>query len=245
MTIALLTAVGAGCLVVALVLLRSVGPGYRIARLLSATRELPLPEAAELASEGRQRYVRVSGRIASDEEFPDENDRPLVYRRTRIEIADEKGRWRRLSEEREAVPFGLEVRSVSVGIDAAALEEGLVVIPREAKGSAADLPVEIVHGQPPSAPTRLVIEQISAVEHATVAGVPVVGSDGQPIITAGLRRPLILTTVEVDAAMRLLARGRRPLLLGAAALLVLSLAAFVLALAIGIADAIVATTLML
>ncbi len=44
-------------------------------------------------------------------------------------------------------------------------------------------------------------------------GVPVLGSDGQPVITAGRGRPLILTTLEPDEAMRVLARGdtRRPL----------------------------------
>jgi hypothetical protein len=64
------------------------------------------------------------------------------------------------------------------------------------------------------------VDQVSAVEHATVAGVPRLGPDGQPQMTAGGGRPLILTTLQLDEAMRLLAAGRRGSVLGAAVLLV-------------------------
>jgi len=63
-----------------------------------------------------------------------------------------------------------------------------------------------------------VIEQLSAVEHATVCGTPVL-RDGQPTLTAGLGRPLIVTTLEIPAAMRLLAAGHRRRVIAAAALL--------------------------
>ena len=61
---------------------------------------------------------------------------------------------------------------------------------------------------------RLVVEQVSSVEHAVVLGVPVVAADDLPTrMTAGLGRPLILTTLEPAEAMRILAAGgpRRPL----------------------------------
>ena len=48
---------------------------------------------------------------------------------------------------------------------------------------------------------------MSSVEHATVAGVPRRGTDGKPVIGAGLGRPLLLTTLEQDEAMRVLAGG--------------------------------------
>ena len=76
---------------------------------------------------------------------------------------------------------------------------------------------------PPETPVRVRIDQISAVEHATVAGVVVAGEDGTPRLTAGLGRPLILTTVEPAAAMRLLAAGSRRRVQAAGALLVVGL----------------------
>lgn len=206
--------------------LRSMGSGYRIGRLLAATPMVSINEAIAMAREGTTRYVRVSGRVSSDEEFPDDLDRPLVFRRRRIELATADGKWRAALDDREAVPFGLETRSSFIGIDGAALSDGLVVIPRESEGVAADLPeslsTSIPAGTDPTTPTRLVIEQLSAVEHATAAGVPVL-RDGLPMLTHGLGRPLIITSLEQQAAMRLLAHGRRGRLLGGAVLLVAGL----------------------
>ena len=70
---------------------------------------------------------------------------------------------------------------------------------------------------------RVRIDQISAVEHATVAGVVVARENGTARLTAGLGRPLILTTVEPDAAMRLLAAGGRRRVIAAGACLVVGL----------------------
>ncbi len=233
MIAAVLAILALACLATAVVLLRGVGPGYRVARLLAATPQIALAEAVELASAGSARYVRVTGRLSSDEEFPDEHDRPLVYRRTRIEIGDGRGGWRTVASDSEAVPFGIEARSAYLAVDAADLGEGLVVVPREAVGHVRDLGPELAQGEDPETPSRLVVEQISAVEHAVVAGVPRLDAEGRPSIGAGLGRPLILTTVEVPAAMRLLARGRRGrvvaagvALAGAAALGIAAVVAF-------------------
>jgi hypothetical protein len=214
-----LLAVGVAALAGTLILLRSLGPRYRVGRLLSAAPAVEITEARALAA-GKSVYVRVNGRISSDEEFPDENDRPLVYRRKRIEVGG-PGRWSIVADEREAVPFGVETRSDFIALDEAALGVGLVAIPRVAEGTLADLPADIrsdVADTPPNAPARLVIEQLSAVEHATVCGMPVL-RDGQPTLTAGLGRPLIVTTLEIPAAMRLLAAGHRRRVIAAAALL--------------------------
>lgn len=223
-----LTGLSLGCLLAAALLLRRVGPAYAIARRLSATPQVGIDEAVALASAGEQRYVRVSGRVTSDEEFPDEHDRPLVYRRSRLEVAEGDRRWRAIAQDSEAVPFGVEARGAYLAVDAAALGDGLVVVPREAIGRVADLGPELAGDEDPDASARLVIEQVSAVEQAIIAGVPRLDADGAPAIGAGLGRPLILTTVELPAAMRLLARGRRGTVATAALLL---LAAGVLAVA--------------
>lgn len=225
-----LAAAGIAGLVLAALALRAIGPAYRVARLLAATREVSLGEAAAMAADGGQRYVRIVGRVSSDEEFPDEQDRPLVYRHTRIEISDGRGGWRTVSDEREAVPFGIESRSDFVAVDALALDLGLVVLPRESVGLATDLPAGLANGLDPRSTARLVIRQISAVEHATVAGMPVIDPDGAPTMTAGLGRPLILSTLEAPAAMRVLAYGKRGLVLAATGLLIASLGLFAAAL---------------
>ncbi|HEY7023795.1 MAG TPA: hypothetical protein VH371_02405 [Candidatus Limnocylindrales bacterium] len=209
---------------IALLLLRSLGSRYRVGRLLAAAPHVEIAEAIELAA-GAPRYVRVYGRISSEEEFPDENDRPLVYRHKRVDIADSKGRWRSIADQREAVPFGVETRGEFIAIDESAIAEGLVAIPRESTGTVSDLPRETVTGvddlPAPDSAARLVIEQVSAVEHATVCGTPV-HLNGQPTMTAGAGRPLIVTTLEAPAAMRVLASGQRGRVVTAAGLLVLA-----------------------
>ena len=99
-------------------------------------------------------------------------------------------------------------------MDDAALDAGLVVVPRESVGTAADVVDRVPAGTAPSTPVRLWVEQVSSVEHAIVLGVPGLDGAGSPRLSAGLGRPLILTTLEPDEAMRVLAEGerRRPLI---------------------------------
>jgi len=120
------------------------------------------------------------------------------------------------------VPFGIESRDSFIAIDSAQLGPGLIVVPRESEGVVADLPPKAAPSTPtdPKTPARLVIEQVSAVEHATVAGVPVRDVDGKPQMSSGLGRPLILTTLELPEALRLLGTGRRLAALLSAVLIV-------------------------
>jgi len=220
-----LVAVGAAALIGGVLLLRRAGTAWRVGRLLSAAPVATLDDAIALARGGDQRYVRVHGRIASNEEFPDENDRPLVYRRQRLQVQDGRT-WNDLSDDRLAVPFGIEDRQSFLGIDVDALGEGLIVVPRVATGTAGELPPGTPSGAvapPPDALIRLRIDQVSAVEHASAAGVPTLGISGEPLLTSGAGRPLILTTLEPAAAMRVLASGQRGRMVLAAALLVAGL----------------------
>jgi hypothetical protein len=215
-----LAVVGGAAIVAAAIVLRRI-EGYRVARSLRAASPVSIAEARELAV-GPERYVRVAGRVASDEEFPDEHDRPLVYRRRRLEVAELPlpGRWRVLEDEREAVPFGVEDRTSSIDVDASVLGEGLVVLTREAAGLASEVADHLPQGIAPDARVRLRVEQLSAVEHASVAGVPRMGETGRPLLTAGLGRPLVVTPLELPEAMRVLSGGRRAEVRLAAGLLV-------------------------
>jgi hypothetical protein len=219
-----LIAAGAATGILGAILLRRSGPGWRVGRLLAAAPQRSLADAAAIAAAGEPAYIRLHGRIDSDEEFPNEDGKPLVFRRRRLQRRTGRERWQTFDDERLAVPFRLAEQGDRVAIDSEALGDGLVVVPRESVGVAADLREDAVSGAlpplPPDTPVRLRIEQISTIDHATAAGVPVIGHDGSVRLGAGLGRPLVLTTLELDEAMRVLASGRRGELLLAAGLLV-------------------------
>ena len=207
MTPLLVIAAGLVALVAGIGVLLSYGPRYRVGRLLAATPKVSVDEAVRLATDGTRRYVRVDGRLDSETDFPDEHQRPLVYRRRRLQLRL-RGQWRSLEDDLEAVPFEIREGLTGIGIDHDALGDGLVVLPRESRGNAAEIPDRLPEGTAPTTPARLRLEQISSVEHAIVLGVPVAAA-GAPRMTAGLGRPLVLTTLEVPEAMRILGGGRR------------------------------------
>jgi len=180
---------------------------------------------AAAAGGASPRYVRTRGRISSEEEFPDENDRPLVYRRQRLQRRDGRS-WTTLDDDRLAVPFGLEDRQTYLAVDIDSLGDGLVVVPRESVGVAADLPPEMLPdgvALSPDVPVRVRIDQLSAIEQATVAGVPMIGAGGEPGLGAGAGRPLIVTALAPDEAMRILGSERRGTVTTAAAVFVIGL----------------------
>jgi hypothetical protein len=203
-------------------LLRRSGTAWRVGRLLAAAPQHSLADAGAMAASGETAYVRLHGRIDSDEEFPDEDGKPLVYRRRRLQQRT-RGGWQTFDDERLAVPFRLSERGERVEIDTGSLGDGLIVVPRESEGVAAEVTAEAVSGTlpelPAETPVRLRVEQVSAVDHATAAGVPRQGPDGTVVLGPGLGRPLLLTPLDQDEAMRVLAGDRRSELLVAAGLL--------------------------
>jgi hypothetical protein len=201
--------VGAGFIALAagaLVLL-SFGTGFRVGRLLAATPAVPMRAAIEAAATGPAGYVRVTGRVDSDTAFEDAAHRPLVLRRTRIQLRRPWG-WTTVEAQTESVPFGLNEGTDTIDVDTAALGVGLVVVPRESVGTAADLGDRVPAGTPGRSRARAIVEQVSAVEHAIALGVPVRDGAGTRL-TAGMGRPLVLTTLERDEAIRVLSGGDR------------------------------------
>ena len=229
MIVAGLASIGLGSL-----LLRTYGVRGRVGRLLAVTPAVDIAEARAIAAAGARRYVRVDGRLDADEDFPDEHDRPLVYRRRRLEARSR--RWAVLDEQRETVPFRVRAGLDEIDVDVDALSEGLVTLARESAGTAAEaaaaLPAAAVPlppalaALPPATPVRLRVEQLSSVEHATVLGVPVALADGRVALTAGTGRPLVVCTLERGEAMRVLAEGRRARPVAAAAALTAGLTLF-------------------
>jgi hypothetical protein len=204
----LLIVAGFVALAAGVLVLLSFGSGYRLGRLLAAAPVVPIAAAVAAAGTGRAGYVGVEGRIDSAEPFADAADRPLVFRRTRIELR-RRGRWLSVEDSREAVPFTLREGLDEIAVDTDVLGPGVVVLPRESTGVAADLPDRVPAGTALDTPARAVIQQISAVEHALALGVPTLRPDGSVVLTAGTGRPLVVSTLERDEAMRVLAGGGR------------------------------------
>jgi hypothetical protein len=196
-----LCALGAGWL-----LLASFGPRFRVGRLLATTPRLSVSDAIELARSGERRYVRVDGRIDSDSEFEGAAHEPLVLRLTRFQ-ARRRASWRTYDLAREAVPFVVNEGLASIGVDGSALDGGLVVVPRVAVGTASEAGDRAPSDAAPATAVRVVVEQVSSVEHAIVLGVPIVDATGPVVLSAGLGRPLVLTTLEPPEAMRILTGG--------------------------------------
>ena len=204
----LLVAAGVLAVVGGVAVLQTFGSRYRVGRLLATTPLVDLAEALSIATDGRPRYVRVDGRIDAEDEFEDINHRPLVFRRTRLE-SRRSGRWVTFEDSRETVPFAIRDGALTIAIDGDAIDTGLVVVPRESVGAAADLADRAPSDMLPETRVRATVEQLSSVDHATALGVPTAGTapGDPPRLTAGLGRPLILTNLAPDEAMRVLAQG--------------------------------------
>ena len=204
LTVAGVLALGAGAWIQ-----RSFGSRARVGRLLAVAPRVSIADARLLAEAGESRYVRVDGRLDSDQEFEDADHRPLVLRRTTLDWrpADGSGTWTQFEANTEIVPFSLREGLDEIGVDGPALAEGLVVVPRERKGVAADLGDRAPANVPPDATVRMVVDLVSTIEHAAVLGVPTRAAGRDPVMGPGLGRPLILTTLEDDEAMRVLTGG--------------------------------------
>ena len=205
----MLLLVGGGvALVAAWWLLRGMGPRARVGRIIAVTRVVPVGAAIAAASAGSPRYLGVRGRVDSAEDWEDEDHRPLVLRRRRLELRKGRG-WEAFEDQREVVPFDISEGLDRIAVDGAALDEGLVVVTRESVGTAGDIADRAPDGTDPSTPARLRIHLLSSVDHAMVLGVPVMDPERGAILRPGLGRPLILTNLEPKEAIRLLADGQR------------------------------------
>jgi hypothetical protein len=201
---------------------RRGGARSRAGRLLASLLPLTPSDALRLAARlGSGRYIAITGGVDAVEAFEDENHRPLVYRRERV-LIDDGGAWREIDRAVRSVPFSISDATGAIAIDAAALDDGLIVVVRQWEGSVAELRdarrdfadassrdlVGQLAASDPQRGARVALEQISTLDRATAAGRL---ADGR--LTADGGRPLVFTTLERSEALRVIGTGRRASLL--------------------------------
>jgi hypothetical protein len=203
--IAGLVALAAGILV-----LRTYGPRYRVGRLLAATPDVTVAEARALSA-GKPHYVRIRGRIDAEDEFEDDAHRPLVFRRTRLQLR-QRGRWVTFDGRAEAGPFEIRDGLDSIAIDDARLDARLVVIPRESVGPPPTSRSR-ARRDGPTTRSRSVSNRSRPSSTRSSTGVPVSTTPACPAL--GGHGPAARPDhARADEAMRILAEGgrARPLL---------------------------------
>jgi hypothetical protein len=147
-------------------------------------------------------------------------------------------RWRPFDTRLEAVPFLVREDLDELDVDASGIGDGLITVARERVGQAEEFEAMTARGIDPTADARMEIGFVSTVDHAAVLGVPQRSPDGHVVIGPGLGRPLIVSILEDDEAMRVLtggATGRSRIAVGA---LVTAGVCFAVAVGLWLVDAI-------
>lgn len=223
----LLAIAGLAAAVLGAAIIRLSGAETRLARRLAAAREL---RVGDLLDDGplADRPVRVAGRIrCPDPIVTDRDDRLVAFHRD-VQVKPPGRPWRSIERIRETRGFELWDHHGSLPLDPAAAAEPLVVIPHVWRGTTSELTADVhraaiarLGGEGAIWPARSITRIVSVVERLLVLAAVRRAADG----TVALVPPpggFVVSGLELDAAMRLLAGKHRRLLLGGYGLLVLA-----------------------
>lgn len=214
-----LVACVAGGLAVAggVLLIRSSGALTGTGRRLAAARTVPLAElVAQAASNDLPAEpIRIEGRVrcANPIETPD-GDRLAALHRD-VEVALPDGRRRTIERLRDARTVDLWERASSVRVDLGVAAEPLITIPQVWEGSPNELPESYrpaierlsTEAGPPTA-ARATTRQVTLVDQLTVLAVARRDSAGRLELVPP-NGGFVVSAVDLDIAMRLLAGPRR------------------------------------
>lgn len=207
-------------------LIRRSGARPAMARRLAGARQFPVGALLDIgrADPLPPRPVRVAGRIRCAEPVRTaEGDRLVAFHRD-VEVALPRGGWRSVERLRETRSFELWDHDGSLPVDPAEAAEPLVVLPHVWTGSADELDgsyeraiarVTAEHGAPRQA--RATTRMVAVIDRVLLLATVRRGEDGT-VILAPPNGGYVLSTLELDDAMRLLG-GPRPrlMLVGTAA----------------------------
>jgi len=216
---ATLLAVGAGWM-------RAIGANMTLGRRLAGAREISVGDASRL-TDMPPRPVRISGRVrCPDPLVTPDGERLVAYHRD-VEVQSPGGRWRTIERLRETRSFELWDHAGSMPLDPAEAAEPLITIPLVWDGKPGELGdllapgvarVAREEGEPVAA--RAVTRTLSEVDRLLVLAQ--LQTDGRQGVS--LEPPaggFVISSLELDAAMRLLGGQHRRQLAFAIGLLAL------------------------
>jgi hypothetical protein len=205
-----------------LVAIRRSGAEQAIARRLAGARQVRLADLFSM-TDLPARPVRIAGRIRCPDPILAARGERLVARHRDVEVQPHGRQWRTIERIRESRGFELWDHGGSLPVDPSQAAEPLVVIPHVWRGSTRELQdpphlaaVERLGGGP--MPARSVTRSVSVVERLLVLASVVRDEAG----AIWLRPPpggYVISTLELDDAMRLLGGPHRRMLLTGYALL--------------------------
>jgi hypothetical protein len=211
-----------------LVAIRRSGAEQAIARRLAGARQVRLAELFPM-TDLPTRPVRIAGRIRCPDPILAARGERLVARHRDVEVQPDGRGWRTIERIRESRGFELWDHGGSLPVDPSQAAEPLVVIPHVWRGSTQELQdpvhlaaVERLGGGPMAA--RSTTRSVSVVERLLVLASVVRDEAG----AIWLRPPpggYVISTLELDDAMRLLGGPHRRVLLAGYALLMVALLA--------------------
>jgi len=215
-----------------LVAIRRSGAEQAIARRLAGARPVRVSELFSM-KDLPARPVRIAGRIRCPDPIVNTRGERLVARHRDVQVQPSGHDWRSIERIRESRGFELWDHGGSLPVDPSQAAEPLVVIPHVWRGSSTELEeaphlaaVERLGGGP--MPARSITRTVSVVERLLLLASVVRDEAG----TIWLRPPpggFVISTLELDDAMRLLGGPHRRVLLAGYALLGLGLVAALLA----------------
>lgn len=219
-------------------LIRSSGARTGIGRRLAAARTMTLAELNQLAAANAlpAHPIRIEGRVrcANPIDTP-EGDRLAVLHRD-VEVALAAGRWRTIEHLRDARSVDLWERASSVRLDLASVAEPLITIPHVWDGRPDELPVtyqpaieRLANEFGPPTAARATTREITLVDQLTVLAIARRDAAGE-LELAPPDGGFVVSAVDLDVAMRLLAGPRRSRMLTGYAALALGGVAMVLGL---------------
>jgi hypothetical protein len=211
-------------------LIRNSGARPAIARRLAGARQLRVGELLDLAPAGPlpSRPVRLAGRIrCADPIVTSQDDRLVAFHRD-VEVETPRGGWRSIERLRETRSFELWDHDGSLQLDPAQAAEPLVVLPHVWSGRAEELDetygealARVSAEQGPPTRGRAATRMVSVVDRLLVLANVTRDREGR-IALAPPRGGYVISSLELEDAMRLLGGPRPRLMLAGTALVALS-----------------------
>lgn len=225
-------------------LIRRAGARMALGSRLAGARQVRVGDLLDPGDLPR-RPVRITGRIRCPDPIVTARDDRLVALHRDVEVQLPKGSWQVIERLRLTRGFELWDHDGSLPVDPALAAEPLVVLPHVWRGSIDELTdeshraavarLQAQHG--PLSAARSTTRMVSVVERLLVLASVVRGEDGRP----GLQPPeggYVISTLELDDAMRLLGGTHRGSLLAGMALVLIGAVALLLGSVLAIVSAI-------